>query len=428
MLPYQTVFFDLDGTLTDSQPGIYACATYALKKMAWKIPSDAILRRFMGPPLAESFAKFCGMTEEEAIQASGYYRERYNPIGWKENKVFPRIRQLLAELKKRGAYVAVATGKPKASAEKILDYFGLLPYLDAVAGPVGTEFHMDKATLIRRVLPENAGKCVMVGDTVGDVDGARECGMDSIAVLYGYGENDEILASNPTHSVETTDELCELLCPGMEKGKGYFVTLEGVDGCGKSTQAALLKEKLEQFGYTVHRTREPGGCPLAEEIRKLLLSKEDGGMCPETEALLFAAARAQHIHQVILPKVAEGTVVLCDRFVDSSIAYQGDARGLKRDWIMEINQVALTRGMPSATLYLRMSAEDAFRRRLAESEPDRIEQMGLQFQQKIEQGYEQLMREYPQRFVPVDATKKPEEIAEEAFAKLFSRMIGEGIL
>jgi indolepyruvate ferredoxin oxidoreductase alpha subunit len=80
---------------------------------------------------------------------------------------------------------------------------------------------------------------------------------------------------------------------GMEKGKGWFVTLEGVDGCGKSTQAALLKEKLEQFGYTVHRTREPGGCPLAEEVRKLLLAKEDGGMCAETEALLFAAARAQ---------------------------------------------------------------------------------------------------------------------------------------
>lgn len=428
MLRYQTVFFDLDGTLTDSQPGIYACARYALEKMEWEIPSDATLRRFMGPPLAESFAKYCGMTEEEAIRASGYYRERYNPIGWKENRVFPRIRALLAELKKRGAYVAVATGKPKYSAEKILDYFGLLPFIDAVAGPVEREFHMDKATLIRRVLPENAAGCVMVGDTAGDVEGARECGMDSIAVLYGYGENDEILASNPTHSVENTDQLCELLCPGMERGKGCFITLEGVDGCGKSTLAALLQQRLEQFGYTVHRTREPGGCPLAEEIRKLLLAKEDGGMCPETEALLFAAARAQHIHQVILPKVAEGAIVLCDRFVDSSIAYQGDARGLERAWIMEINRAALTKGMPGATLYLRMSAEDAFRRRLAESEPDRIEQMGLSFQQKIEQGYEQLMQEYPARFVPVDATKKPEEVAEEAFGKLFARLMKEEVL
>ncbi len=428
MLPYQTVFFDLDGTLTDSQPGIYACATYALKKMNWAVPDDATLRRFMGPPLAESFAKYCGMTEEEAIQASGYYRERYNPIGWKENRVFPRIRALLAQLKKQGAYVAVATGKPKASAEKILSYFGLLPYLDAVEGPVGTEFHMDKATLIRRAMPQNPGTCVMVGDTVGDVEGARECGMDSIAVLYGYGENAEILAAKPTRVAETEDDLCRILCPDMERGKGYFVTLEGVDGCGKSTQAALLKEKLEQFGYTVHRTREPGGCPLAEEIRKLLLAKEDGGMCPETEALLFAAARAQHIHQVILPKVEMGQIVLCDRFVDSSIAYQGDARGLAREWIMEINRVALTKGMPSATLYLRISAENAFRRRLAESEPDRIEQMGLAFQQKIEQGYEQLMQEYPERFVAVDATGAPEDVAAEAFDKLFERLTKEGIL
>lgn len=428
MLPYQTVFFDLDGTITDSQPGIYACAVYALEKMGCPIPDDRTLRRFMGPPLAESFANFCGMTEEEAIRASNYYRERYTPIGWKENKVFPRIRQLLCELKKRGAYVAVATGKPQASAEKILAYFGLTQYLDCIAGPQNGEFHISKAELIRRAMPENAGRCVMVGDTVGDVMGGRECGMDSIAVLYGYGENAEILASNPTHVAETGDDLCEILCPQMEKGKGYFVTLEGVDGCGKSTQAALLKEKLEQFGYTVHRTREPGGCPLAEEIRKLLLAKEDGGMCPETEALLFAAARAQHIHQVILPKVASGEIVLCDRYVDSSIAYQGDARGLARAWIMEINRVALTKGMPSATLYLRMTAEEAFRRRLAESEPDRIEQMGLSFQQKIEQGYEQLMAEFPNRFVPVDATKKPEEVAEEAFAKLFERMNREGIL
>ncbi len=428
MLPYQTVFFDLDGTLTDSQPGIYACVQYALEKMNWPVPEDPILRRFMGPPLAESFMRFCGMTEEQAIQGTAYYRERYNPIGWKENRVFPRIRALLAELKKRGAYVAVATGKPQHSAEQILEYFGLTEYLDAIAGPALGELHANKADLIRRVMPKDANGCVMVGDTAGDVKGGKDVGIDTIGVYFGYGENDEILSAGPTHIAETTDDLCALLCPGMERGRGYFITLEGVDGCGKSTQAALLKEKLEQFGYTVHRTREPGGCPLAEEIRKLLLSKEDGGMCPETEALLFAAARAQHITQVILPKVQQGEIVLCDRFVDSSIAYQGDARGLSREWIMDINQVALTRGMPDATLYLRMSAEAAFRRRLAESEPDRIEQMGLSFQQRIEGGYEQLMQEQAHRFVAVDATGKPEEVAEEAFRKLFERMKKERIL
>ncbi len=428
MLPYQTVYFDLDGTLTDSQPGIFNCATYALEKMNCPVPDATTLRRFMGPPLAESFMRYCGMTEEKAIEATALYRERYTPIGWKENKVFPCIRALLAELKKRGAYVAVATGKPQTSAEKILSYFGLSQYFDCIVGPMMGELHANKADLIRRSMPEKPGKSVMVGDTVSDVIGARDCGIDSIAVLYGYGENDEILAANPTHHVDTTEELCQLLCPSMTQGKGYFITLEGVDGCGKSTQAAALKEKLEQFGYTVHRTREPGGCPLAEQIRGLLLAKEDGGMCSETEALLFAAARAQHIYQVILPKVSAGDIVLCDRFVDSSIAYQGDARGLDRGWIMEINRVALTQGMPSATLYLRMSAEAAFRRRLAVSEPDRIEQMGLSFQQKIEQGYEQLMREFPERYVAVDATKAPEEVAQEAFEKIFDRLTKEGIL
>jgi len=126
--------------------------------------------------------------------------------------------------------------------------------------------------------------------------------------------------------------------------------------------------------------------------------------------------------------VAEGKIVLCDRFVDSSIAYQGDARGLSREWIKEINQAALSKGMPNATLYLRMSVEDAFSRRLAESEPDRIEQMGLSFQQRIAEGYEKLMQENPDRYVPVQAAKPAEEVTEEAFQKLFERLVREGVL
>lgn len=429
VLLYDTVIFDLDGTLTDSCPGIIACSKYALEKMGRPIPADETLQRFLGPPLADSFMRYCGMKEEEAAYATDLYRERYNPIGWKENNVFPRIRALLAELKKRGAYLAVATGKPQEASERILSYFGLLPYLDAVAGPKLTDLHADKADLIRRVLPESRMKhAVMVGDTPGDIKGGQDCGIDTVGVLYGYGKNDEILAAKPTHVTETTDDLCHLLCPDMPAPKGYFITLEGVDGCGKSTQANAMEARLRQFGYSVHRTREPGGCPLAEEIRKLLLAKEDGGMCPETEALLFAAARAQHIHQVILPKVAEGKIVLCDRFVDSSIAYQGDARGLSREWIKEINQAALSKGMPNATLYLRMSVEDAFSRRLAESEPDRIEQMGLSFQQRIAEGYEKLMQENPDRYVPVQAAKPAEEVTEEAFQKLFERLVREGVL
>ena len=154
MLTYDAVIFDLDGTLTDSRPGIFACAEYALKKMGLPVPDEATLQRFLGPPLAESFMKYCGMTEDQAVGATALYRERYIPIGWKENSVYPRIRALLAALKERGAYLAVATGKPEHISMEVLRYFDLLQYFDAVAGPAPGEMHADKGTLIRRVLPE----------------------------------------------------------------------------------------------------------------------------------------------------------------------------------------------------------------------------------------------------------------------------------
>ena len=294
MLNYDAVIFDLDGTLTDSRPGIFACTEYALKKMGLPVPPEGTLQRFLGPPLAESYMKYCGMTEEQAAYATDLYRERYIPIGWKENSVYSRIRALLAALKERGAYLAVATGKPEHTSVEILRYFDLLQYFDAVAGPTPEDLHADKGTLIRRVLPEGK-KAVMIGDIAGDIKGARDAGIDSIAALYGYGSREETLAQGPAHAAETTQALCDLLCPDMPAPKGYFIALEGGDGCGKSTQSKALGERFTQFGYTVRRTREPGGCPIAEEIRKIVLAKEDGGMCAETEALLFAAARAQHV-------------------------------------------------------------------------------------------------------------------------------------
>jgi len=296
-----------------------------------------------------------------------------------------------------------------------------------VAGPAPGDLHANKADLIARVLPKGK-KAVMVGDHPGDIQGAKDQGIDSIAVLYGYGENNEIMAKQPTHICETTLDLCTLLCPGMPAPKGYFITMEGVDGCGKTTQAIALQERLTQYGYTVIRTREPGGCPIAEDIRKIVLAKEDGGMCAETEALLFAAARAQHVHQVILPAVQEGKIVLCDRFVDSSIVYQGSARGLKREWIKEINQAALDKGAPDVTLYLRMDHETALSRRLAASDPDRIDQLGDSFQARTQAAYEELLQENPRRFLAVNAAQTPEAVTEEAFQALFNRMMEGGIL
>ena len=367
------------------------------------------------------------MTEEQAACATELYRERYIPIGWKENKVYPRIRALLNALKERGVYLAVATGKPQRISTDILEYFDLLKYFDAVAGPAPGDLHADKGGLIRRVLPAGK-KAVMAGDIAGDVKGAQDAGIASVAALYGYGEKRETLAANPTHTVETTYELCDLLCPGMEKPKGFFITLEGVDGCGKSTQATALKERLEQFGYTVLRTREPGGCPIAEDIRRIVLAKEDGGMCAETEALLFAAARSQHLKDTILPAIERGEIVLCDRFVDSSLVYQGMARGLGLEWVKEINRPAFREGAPGATLWLKMRHEKAMARRMAVSQPDRIEKAGDSFHSQTEAGFEKLALQYPERFIPVNADQSPEEVTEEAFRKLFPKMLERGVL
>ena len=427
MLKYDAVIFDLDGTLTDSLPGIFACTEYALEKMGLPVPPEPVLHRFLGPPLADSFMKYCGMTEEQAANGTELYRERYIPVGWKENRVYPRIRALLSALKEQGAYVAVATGKPQHTSEEILRYFGLLPYLDAVAGPDNRDLHADKADLIRRVLPRGR-RAVMVGDIAGDIKGGQDCGIDTVAALYGYGTREEMLAQGPTHTAETPQALCDLLCPDMPAPKGCFVTLEGVDGCGKSTQAAALAQRLQDFGYTVRRTREPGGCPIAEDIRRIVLSKEDGGMCAETEALLFAAARAQHLKDVILPAVAGGQIVLCDRFVDSSLVYQGMARGLGMDWVKEINRAAFREGAPDVTLYFRMSYETALARRFSVSQPDRIEQAGAAFHARTEAAYEQLCQENPDRFLPINADQTQEAVTEEAFQALYARMVERGVL
>nr|MDD6336024.1 dTMP kinase [bacterium] len=141
--------------------------------------------------------------------------------------------------------------------------------------------------------------------------------------------------------------------------RGCLVTLEGMDGAGKFTHVALLAKALEDMGYEVVLTREPGGCPLAEAIRELLLSTAYSGMSPRAEALLYAAARAEHVEQVIRPALERGAVVICDRFIDSSLAYQGYARGLGEEAVMQANRLALDGLMPDVTLYLRLAESDA---------------------------------------------------------------------
>jgi dTMP kinase len=185
-----------------------------------------------------------------------------------------------------------------------------------------------------------------------------------------------------------------------------FVTFEGIDGSGKSTQAARLAEALRARGREVVSTREPGGTRLGEEIRALLL--DGGAVSPWAEAALFAAARAQLAGEVIRPALARGADVVCDRFLDSSLAYQGIARGLGVDAVLELNQLVLGGLEPDRTFLLALPADEVARREAGR--PDRIEAEGLAFFARVGAAYEELAARFPRRIVVLDATLPADEL------------------
>ena len=187
--------------------------------------------------------------------------------------------------------------------------------------------------------------------------------------------------------------------------KGLFITLEGMDGSGKTTQMQQLKQYLEHQGYKVHLTREPGGTIISEKIRNLILDPEHEEMHPWTEALLYAAARAQHVAEVIQPALQREEIVLCDRFLDSSLAYQGVGRGLGMEEVFRINQPALMDRLPDITFWFNLTPEESFRRKSGRDPKDRLEQQHRSFYEKIYQSYRQLAEENPQRIVTLDASK-----------------------
>ena len=193
-----------------------------------------------------------------------------------------------------------------------------------------------------------------------------------------------------------------------------FVTFEGVDGSGKSTQARLLADRLRAEGREVVDTREPGGTEIGERIRELLLHSER--VAPWAEATLFSAARAQLVDEVIRPALARGADVVCDRYLDSSLAYQGLARGLGVERVLDVNITVTGSLLPDRTFLLLVPADVAARRR--SRSPDRIEREGDAFAAEVDRAYREIAELFPKRVVALDGTEPPEKIAEEIHGRV----------
>ena len=204
--------------------------------------------------------------------------------------------------------------------------------------------------------------------------------------------------------------------------KGFFITFEGVEGCGKTTQIRRLQQHLVQMGRDIVVTREPGGTPVAEAIRSILLDCAHAGMRPMTELLLYAAARAQHVAEVIAPALDAGKTVLCDRFADSTTAYQGAGRGVDPDTVALVHRLATGGVWPDVTILLDLPAETGLARANASCTPDRIEQETIEFHRKVRDGFLAVARQEPQRVVVVDATRTPDEVADLVIAAVDARV------
>ena len=185
--------------------------------------------------------------------------------------------------------------------------------------------------------------------------------------------------------------------------RGLFITLEGPDGSGKSTQIEYLREYFRDRGFEAVFTREPGGTEIGEKLRDIILDKCNSEMCDMAEALLYAASRAQHVNQLIKPALEAGKIVICDRFIDSSIAYQGYGRKLG-EAVRIINEFAVDGCMPDITFLLELSPEIG-KSRIKSDVQDRLEQEKIEFHNRVYAGYREIAAFYPQRFVEVDAAR-----------------------
>lgn len=208
---YSVVLFDLDGTITDPGVGITNSVAYALEKFNIKVKDRTELYQFIGPPLQESFAEYYHFDQEECNRAVSYYREYFKDRGIYENEMYNGMRELLEELHDAGRKVILATSKPEQFAVKILKYFQIDQYFDYIAGATMDSSRSRKSDVIAYALQQNGignlTSAVMIGDREHDILGAREVGMDSIGVLYGYGSREELREAGATHIAETVDEI-----------------------------------------------------------------------------------------------------------------------------------------------------------------------------------------------------------------------------
>lgn len=205
---------------------------------------------------------------------------------------------------------------------------------------------------------------------------------------------------------------------------GLFITLEGGEGAGKTTIANAVIDKLSTLGIETLYTREPGGIKIAEKIREVILDRDHMEMDCRTEALLYAAARRQHLVEKVKPAMDEGRIVLCDRFVDSSIVYQGYARGIGMDEVREINQFAIEGFMPDLTIFFDIKPEIGLARIAANDsrEVNRLDLEGLAFHELVYEGYKTQAKMNPERIVSVDATKSVEALTDEVCALILSKL------
>ena len=410
-MKYDYYLFDFDGTIADTGEGIRRSVAWALEKLGRPVPDTAVLNRFIGPPLHESFMEYCGMTLDEATHAIEVYRERYLDIGLYEAFVYPGITPLLKALHDGGAYVALASAKPQIMLERLTKYFGIDRYIDKISGTGLGRHSADKRDLLMGALPEGAdlARVCMAGDRRFDIEAAKSLSMFAAGADYGYSVEGELATAGADRVFASVRDMAEWMLDG-HMPRGRFISLEGSDGCGKSTQIEKLRAWLKQRGYETVLTREPGGCPISERIREIILSLDSKGMSAECEALLYAASRVEHVREVVQPALKSGKIVICDRFLDSSIAYQAYGRELGEAFIRQINKPATDIAMPDLTLLLRADRERAKRRMASGAPLDRLEIEKDDFFRRVEAGYNRVAAAEPGRVKPIDANRAIDEV------------------